>query len=173
MRPAAGPAALQKTARIGLLAVVGLFLSLNAPAALMKSLRRIKQGWELRNETLIESRTRLFGAGYVESVESIRRSILPDGDYLLVIRRGAEEEAALWVRYDLAPRRALLFDQSGAVLIRGQEPRPATVGGLPERAVIVSAGRRAPQLVATALLFRGSPVDAPAQRRDPSPGSKR
>ncbi len=153
MRPAARPPTLQNAARIGLLAVLGLFLGLNAPAALMKSLRRIKQGWELRHETLSESRKRLFGAEYVESVEAIRRSIPENGDYLLVIGLGAEEEAALRVRYDLAPRRALLLDQFGAAPARAEEPLPGTIEGLPERAVIVSARGRAPQLITTRLLF--------------------
>lgn len=152
MLPPAGPPTLQKVARISLLAVLGLFLGLNAPMALLKSLRRIKQGWELRHETLIESRKRLFGSEYVESVETIRKSIPPDGEYLLVIGPGAEEEAALWVRYDLAPRRALLLDQSGASLARGQGPLPGTVEGLPERAVIVGGRGKAPQLVSTTLL---------------------
>ncbi len=153
MLPAAGPPTLQKVARIGLLAVLGLFLGLNAPAALLKSLRRIKQGWELRHETPSESRKRLFGDEYVESVEAIRKSVPPDGEYLLVIGPNTEEEAALWVRYDLAPRRALLLDQSGASLARGQEPSPGTVEGLPERAVIVGGRGKAPQLVATTLLW--------------------
>ncbi len=157
MRPAARPPTLQNAARIGLLAVLGLFLALNAPAALMKSLRRIKQGWELRHETLSESRKRLFGAEYVESIEAIRKSIPPEGDYLLVRGPGAEEEAALWVRYDLAPRRALLLDQSGAAPARPQELLPGTVEGLPERAVIVGGRGEAPQLVATTLLW--TPVE--------------
>ena len=172
MCPAAGPPTLQKAGRLGLLAVLGLFLGLNAPAALMKSLRRIKQGWELRYETLDESRKRLFGSEYVESVNALRRSIPPDGEYLLVRGPRAEEEAALWVRYDLAPRRALLLDPSRAALARRQEPLPGTFRGLPELAVIVGGEGKAPQLVATTLLFGGSPETGPAPQGDPSQHSR-
>jgi hypothetical protein len=157
MRWTAGPLTLQKVARLSLLAVLGLFLVINAPAAFVKSLRRIKQGWALRHETLIDSRRRLFGVEYVDGIEAIRNSIPPDGEYVLVSQAGADEEAALWVRYDLAPRRALRLDLPEVSLASGRKPPSGRVQELPQHAVIARGRGKAPQLVATTQLFPGAP----------------
>jgi hypothetical protein len=171
MRRTAGPLGLQKVARLGLLGLLGLFLALNAPAALMKSVRRIKEGWNLRDETLIESRKRLSGEEYVDGIEAIRRSIPPDGVYLLLKESAAEDEADLWVRYDLAPRRAVLLDQSKALLARELEVLQGKADELPRYSVIVLGQGKAPQLMDTRLLFPGHSETKPPRPRSTLPSS--
>lgn len=163
---------IQKAARISFLATLALFLILGAPTALMKSLRRVKQGWDLRHEAFIESRKRLFGAEYVDGIEAIRKSIPPDGEYLLVREQGADDEAELWVRYDLAPRRAVFLDQSVFSLARGETPSRGAVEAVPQLAVIARDRGKAPQLVATTLLFPAIQGRQPVPRENPAPSTR-
>jgi len=58
-------------------------------------------------ETLEAKQARLFGPAYTGAVAAIRRTIPENAPYLLV-DAGADSGAIFWVRFDLAPRRAIL-----------------------------------------------------------------
>lgn len=57
-----------------------------------------------------EARRRAFGAEYMGAIDGIRRALPEDSWYLLVSPEKTEADGwALWVRYDLAPRRPVLI----------------------------------------------------------------
>ncbi|HEX7185051.1 MAG TPA: hypothetical protein VF756_24700 [Thermoanaerobaculia bacterium] len=91
------------------LALFFLFLAVSLPLSLGRSVRRIHAAFRFAGETAYEERARHFGAEYARAVEEIRRTIPKDGVYLLL--DGDEEElgGAIWVRFDLAPRRAVFL----------------------------------------------------------------
>lgn len=61
------------------------------------------------HESLDEARARVDGLEYTRAIDSIRGE-LPAGDaYLLVIGGKPSSGGDYWVRYDLAPRRAIYF----------------------------------------------------------------
>lgn len=83
-----------------------------------------------RKETPLQRRERSFGSGYTQAIEQIRRTIPPDGAYLLINGRpDFEEGGPLWVKFDLAPRRAVylgkLHDLGSADRLRRRTPRAA------------------------------------------------
>ena len=83
-----------------------------------------------RQETPRQQRARNFGPGYVQAIEQIRRTIPVDGAYLLINGHGSPEEGGpIWVKFDLAPRRAVylgkLEDLGNADRLRRRMPRAA------------------------------------------------
>jgi hypothetical protein len=60
-----------------------------------------------------EARRRTFGAAYTDAVDAIRRALPDDAWYLLFPPADSAETGwAVWVRYDLAPRRPILVESS-------------------------------------------------------------
>jgi hypothetical protein len=86
--------------------LAGLTVSVGWTAA--KSLRRIQKAFLYAGESALAERSREFGAPYARKVEEIRGLIPQDGVYGLVDgdADGVEIGGTLWVRFDLAPRRA-------------------------------------------------------------------
>jgi hypothetical protein len=67
----------------------------------------------------LETRRRTFGASYTGAIEGIRRSLPEDSWYLLVSPERTEADGwALWVRYDLAPRRPVLIQARAGGALR-------------------------------------------------------
>jgi len=66
-----------------------------------------------------EARRRSFGAAYTSAVDGIRRALPEDSWYLLVSPERTEADGwALWVRYDLAPRRPVLIQARAGGALR-------------------------------------------------------
>lgn len=100
-------------------AVVGLgtlaaFLATAAPMTLDLSASFVGWGRERYRQDAVTARGAVFGYAYVRSVEEIRRRIPEDSAYFLVSAASRQDEGAIyWVRYDLAPRRAILLGKLG------------------------------------------------------------
>ncbi|HEV7785745.1 MAG TPA: hypothetical protein VGQ28_10445 [Thermoanaerobaculia bacterium] len=88
------------------LALLAVSLLAAIPMATLRVERRIFQVVQLAGENARGAHARVLGAAAADALDSIRRTIPPGGEYLL-LDGGAEEQAAtFWVRFELAPRRA-------------------------------------------------------------------
>lgn len=127
------------------LAAFGLFLATSLPVALGTSANRVLQALRRAGESPEAARVRVFGAPYVDTVDSIRRTIPPDGVYALVDGEPVEEGAALWVRHDLAPRKAVFLGKMaklpGVKRLRSRVPARA------RWVVIAYTNGRPPELI--------------------------
>ncbi len=90
------------------LALFGLFLAAAVPRSLTQAARQMVDAVHTAGETPLDRRRRISGPEYIDAIEAIRRAIPPDGAYLLVNGATRDEGARLWVRFELAPRRAVL-----------------------------------------------------------------
>jgi len=88
------------------LGIFALFLVLAVPAAVSRSARWVVQAALVANEDLDAARRRSLGDPWVSAIAEIRRTIPREGEYLLVNGGMEWEGGPLWVRFDLAPRRA-------------------------------------------------------------------
>jgi hypothetical protein len=88
---------------------LGLTVSLGWTSA--KALRRIQKAFLYAGESALAERSREFGAPYARKVEEIRRAIPRNEVYALVDgdNDGVKIGGTLWVRFDLAPRRAVFL----------------------------------------------------------------
>jgi len=89
--------------------LAGLTVSIGWTAA--KSVRRLQKAFLYAGESALAERSREFGAPYARKVEEIRRLIPDDGIYGLIDgdADGVKIGGSLWVRFDLAPRRAVFL----------------------------------------------------------------
>ncbi len=90
------------------LVLLGVFLLAAGVAASLNTSVRLGQAVALVGEDGAAARRRFQGADYMDAIEQIRRTIPPGGEYLLVDGGEERQAAPLWVRFDLAPRRARL-----------------------------------------------------------------
>lgn len=131
--------------RLVALAAFGLFLATSLPVALGTSANRLLQALRRAGESPEAARLRVFGIPYVDTIATIRRSIPPDGVYALIDGEPGDEGAALWVRHDLAPRKAVFLGKMhqlpGVRRLRSRMPARA------RWVVIAYAGGRPPELV--------------------------
>jgi hypothetical protein len=111
------------------LALLAVQLAAASSWALWKSVREGRAMLALRNETPIQQRSRTYGPDYTMAIERIRRTIPPDGAYLLINGNPDEEGGPLWVKFDLAPRRAVFLgdlpDLQDVDRLRRRMPRAA------------------------------------------------
>jgi hypothetical protein len=93
------------------LALAAFLLSLIAglPLTAVRTLRRVGRATLSLGENARRARVRLLGAATVAALDSIRRAIPEDGEYLLVDGGEAPQAEAYWVRFELAPRRAVFL----------------------------------------------------------------
>ena len=68
--------------------------------------KRIAQAASKLGEGSRQARRRFLGPAYVAAVDEVRRAVPPGGEYLLVDGGFERQGAALFLRYELAPRRA-------------------------------------------------------------------
>lgn len=95
--------------------LAGLTVSVGWTSA--KAARRIQKAFLYAGESALAERSREFGAPYARKVEEIRRLIPDDprdpndGIYGLIDgdADGVQIGGTLWVRFDLAPRRAVFL----------------------------------------------------------------
>ena len=90
------------------LGLLGLSLLAAGVAASLNTSVRLGQAVALVGEDGAGARRRVQRADYMDAIEQIRRTIPRDGEYLLVDGGEERQAAPLWVRFDLAPRRARL-----------------------------------------------------------------
>ncbi len=88
--------------------LLGVFLLASGAAAVLHASLRLSQAAALVGEDGAGARRRVQGADYMDAIEQIRRAIPREGEYLLVDGGEERQAAPLWVRFDLAPRRARL-----------------------------------------------------------------
>jgi hypothetical protein len=86
--------------------LLGLFLAVAVPLAVLRAGREVVQAAGA-HESLAEARARVAGVEYTRAVDQIRRELPPGDAYLLVMGGEPNSGGAYWVRYDLAPRRAV------------------------------------------------------------------
>lgn len=127
---------------------LGLFVAYLAaavPWALYKAARSGYVALRVVGETPLEERSRTYGPAYANGIEEIRRTVPPDGAYLLVNGDPKEEGGPLWVKFDLAPRRAVFLGKLNELddvdRVRKRIPRAA-------RWVVIAYGPyRRPELI--------------------------
>src|SRR5689334_4918598 len=85
--------------------------------------------WQSRGEPPSAERAHAYGPEYVRAIEEIRRTIPRDGAYILISAVSEAEGAMYWVKFDLAPRRAVYLGEIGALQpverLRKRMPRAA------------------------------------------------
>ncbi len=90
-------------------ALLAVFLAAALSEALLHSWNEVSRVAERADETLTAARSRLFGESYTRAVDDLRRTLPMDESYLVVDGGSGLLGASYWVRYDLAPRRAVFL----------------------------------------------------------------
>lgn len=129
------------------LALFGLFLLVSLLLAAGRSVRRIERAFRYRGESVLDERSRVFGAAYARAIEQIRRTIPPDSAYAMVNGDAVDHGGPIWVRFDLAPRRAILLD------LRDTRAVPRAIPGAVRWIVVVYA-EKPPEIVERSRLLR-------------------
>lgn len=91
---------------------LGLFAAFLVLSLFRSAVETAKNGilmYSLRGETPIQERARCYGPVYTHEIETIRRTIPRDGAYVLINGDPAEHGGPFWVKFDLAPRRAVFL----------------------------------------------------------------
>jgi len=96
-------------------AALALFIALALPETLAKAKLHFDRGREQMHLSSLEARSRVLGTSYVRSLQEIRHLIPEEDAYFLVDAGTAGESSPLWVRYELAPRRAVLLGPVAAL----------------------------------------------------------
>jgi len=111
------------------LGLFAIYLAASISHAAYDTVRNGRLAYILRGEKPVEERARCYGPGYTEQIEAIRRTIPPDGAYILLNSNPGEEGGPLWVKFDLAPRRAVylgnLEDVGSVERLKRRMPRAA------------------------------------------------
>ena len=92
--------------RASVLALFAIALLVAIPQAWRNARGRIVLAASHLGEDSRQARRRVLGARWVDAEAEIRRAIPPDGEYLLVDGGEERQGATLFLRYQLAPRRA-------------------------------------------------------------------
>ncbi len=130
---------------VGLIALA-VHLATSVPPALRASRSGLKDAWRDRSLDSNASLARLRGPEYVAAIGRIREQLPADSEYLLLVGSGG---ADVFVRFDLAPRRAIFGGEPKDV---AYNVTPEKLLTLPEWAVIPRLDGPGPQLVRTRLL---------------------
>ncbi len=114
------------------LAAFAFFLVHSGSSTVSRSWRWMAQAASLADDEPPAIRRRLLGSRYVLAIERLRRAIPRDGEYLLVGGGTEKQGGALWVRFELAPRRARFLGRwtelpAGRALSRRLPPGPRWV----------------------------------------------
>ena len=126
------------------LALFAASLLVSLEQAAKRSRVRIAQASSHLREDSRQARRRALGARWVEAEEEIARAIPPGGEYLLVDGGGERQGATLFLRYQLAPRRARFAGRLSEV---ADPPRWAASLPAGVRWVVVAYPGRPPVLV--------------------------
>ncbi len=107
-RPAA---AVERCSRLLALALLGVYFALNAPRTASIARYLLSLPRQVAGESTAAACARLFGTPYCQAIDQLRRALPVDRPYLLVAGDSPGTGAIYWVRYDLAPRRAVYLGQ--------------------------------------------------------------
>jgi len=88
------------------LALLAVSLLAALPLAVLRVGRRLVEVVPLAGEDARGAHVRMLGAAAADALDSIRSTIPPGGDYLLLDGGEEVQGATYWVRFELAPRRA-------------------------------------------------------------------
>lgn len=114
------------TLALGLFAV---YLVLSVSQAAFETAKNGVLLFRTRGETPLQERSRVYGPVYAHAIETIRRTIPRDGAYILVNGESEEQGGQFWVKFDLAPRRAVYLGELGTLAsvdrLRKRMPRAA------------------------------------------------
>jgi hypothetical protein len=121
-------------------ALVALYLAAALPRAAGVAGFMLRLPGRTAGESLPAARARLFGGDYSRAVDRIRRQIPLTQPYALVAGDSAQSGGVLWVRYDLAPRRAVYLGELRR-LPRDAAVVRAAVGEDVEAVVVAYAGQ--------------------------------
>lgn len=130
---------------VGLVALVA-FLVLRLPAALAASWSCVTAAWRDRALDADSALARVRGPEYVAAIHRIREELPADSEYLLLAAAGG---ADVFVRFDLAPRRAMFGGEPKDV---AYNVTPAKLHALPKWTIIPRLDPPGPRLVKTSLL---------------------
>lgn len=89
---------------------LGLFAVYLAVSLSLAAWETAKNGvllYRTRHDTPLQDRAYAYGPVYTQEIEKIRRTIPRDGAYLLINGDPGEQGGPFWVKFDLAPRRAV------------------------------------------------------------------
>jgi len=116
-----------------------LYLAVSVPRTSFRALRGMMAAARSAGESPLDRRKRTDGPEYTAAIEAIRRAIPADGAYILVNGASRDDGARLWVRFNLAPRRAVYVGNL-------QGPRRRSLGEIPPDLawVVVARGRGNP-----------------------------
>jgi hypothetical protein len=117
------------------------------------------------------ARRRVFGTPYTEAILGIRRALPPGYVYVIINMDDEDDGFPLWVRYDLAPHRAIYLGRLSQLPpnVRRDLPR----GGQP---IVLTYGSQAPpQLISRRdfLDWFESPNRTRMPQRDDAPAGPR
>jgi hypothetical protein len=127
------------------LGLFGCFIAVSLPPALVHSSKRIAQAVARRGEPPAAAFRRLRGGAYADALAPLLAAIPRDGAYLLVDATPAGAGGAYWLRFDLAPRRAILLGRLDE--LPGPAALAARLAALPALPVVVARGEHAPPLL--------------------------
>lgn len=91
------------------LVLFALLLAVSLVWSTGRAARRLYWGWLYAGESGLAERSRLLGPEYAHKIEELRRTIPEDAIYALVDADPHEMGSVIWVRYYLAPRKAILL----------------------------------------------------------------
>jgi hypothetical protein len=130
---------------VGLVALAA-FLAMRLPAALAASWSRVTAAWRDRALDADSALAQVRGPEYVAAIHRIREKLPADSEYLLLAAAGGVD---VFVRFDLAPRRAIFGGQPTDV---AHNVTLAKLPTRPEWTVIPRLRPPGPSLVETRLL---------------------
>jgi hypothetical protein len=130
---------------VGLVALAA-FLALRLPIELADSWKRVRHAWRDRVLDADSALALMRGPDYVAAIRHIREELPADSEYLLL---GGADGGDVFVRFDLAPRRAIFGGNPKDV---GHNVTLAKLPALPEWTIIPLLDRPGPRLVKTRLL---------------------
>ncbi len=131
-------------------ALAVLFFAAAIPPALQRTCQLLQAEAALAGESLTASRARMYGPAYVQAIDQIRAAIDPDEPYLLVEAGGPRQGGVYWVRYDLAPRRAIFLGRLDELTPRDLR----RIQGANLRHVVVALGPGPPPRLFDRFAFR-------------------
>jgi hypothetical protein len=123
------------------LTLFAAFLVVAVPQAVMRAAGMLNLAQYARGESAEAGRIRLEGEPYVRGIDAIRAAVPADEPYLLVEGGRLTDGDTYWVRYDLAPRRAILLGRLADMAGAGPAIRRL---GSRLRHVVVAYGHGAP-----------------------------
>lgn len=91
------------------LLLFGLFLLLALPRLVQLAFVRIEGAFRFATVTPGEARRQVLGSEVAAAYDRMRQAIPREGEYVLIEGADPREGSIFWVRYELAPRKALFL----------------------------------------------------------------